>query len=406
MRRLQAAGDDRVSRLFYLITTTDKDAQVALAESEVLLAGVRPSPRTVLSDRFVDPSRTAYAAYVAELIWLGDSTDGLLAHLAASPVEAPHFAIDARKFPSKGGPDRQALCGEVGRYIVGRPRLDAPEHEFALVIDQGHVLFGRVLARNTTDWHERVHKPFSFSASLEPRVARAAVNLVASPGQAIIDPCCGSGTIVIEAASIGVRAAGFDLSWEMPGRAGLNARHFSLEAVFGVGDARSLAGEFDAVVTNLPYDVFCSVPPEFYEDALRNLRRLAPRAAVFAGRDLSPEAERSGLRVERIAVQQTRSFRRYLHVLSIPVPPPPALGGRAGVGGKAHSSRPLPPPYPAPRGRGEGIAGEGAGHAPPTVDHRPAFSQGGGTKTWSGSRGRPSLRSHTPPSSRLFGPAA
>jgi len=304
-----------VSRYFYLIASTDKDSQVALAESEVLLGGTRPSPRTVLSDRFVDPSRTAYAAYVAQLIWHGESTEGLLAHLAANPEEAQHFAIDARKFPRKGGPDRQVLCGEIGRYINGFPRLDDPEHELALVIDQGHVLFGRLLARNTTDWHERIHKPFSFSASLEPRVARAAVNLVAEPGQAIIDPCCGSGTIVIEAASMGVRAAGFDVSWEMPGRAALNAWHFSLDALFGVGDIRSLGGDFDAVVTNLPYDVFCHVPPGFYEDALRNLPRLAPRAAVFAGHDLSADAERAGLRVDRIAVQQTGSFRRCLHVL-------------------------------------------------------------------------------------------
>ncbi len=44
-----------------------------------------------------------------------------------------------------------------------------------------------------------VRRRFSCSAALPPELAAVAVNLVAKPGQTLLDPCCGSGTILFEA---------------------------------------------------------------------------------------------------------------------------------------------------------------------------------------------------------------
>ncbi len=300
---------------FYLLAAHEREFRIALAEAEALLGeSARATEHVLVSPHEVDAGRSAHLTHGAELLWRGGRIEDLYALLEREPIQAERFLIEAVKFPRRGGPDRQTLCGEIGLRFEGRPDLDNPATRFLLVMEKGEFLFGRVTSRNTTDWRPRVHKPFSFSASLGPRLARAAVNMVARPGDVIVDPCCGSGTIVIEAETIGVRAMGFDRAPEMPGRARENARALCVDALFGVADVRTLRGEFDAVVTNLPYDMMIRVPDGFYAEALTSIRDLAPRAAFYASDDLTADAESVGLTVERVVPQVTHTVTRRLHV--------------------------------------------------------------------------------------------
>lgn len=311
---MPTASGPAVSRFFHLVSAHETDLDMAQAEARALVGDEWLSPRVAVAPHRAVVSHSAFLTVCGQLIWAGTDFEELLAELRAHPICAPGFRIDAEKYPRGKGPARQLLCKRIGDTFEGAPCLDAPRHRFFLVLDEGHYTFGRVLERNATDWNPRVYKPFSFTASLGPMLARVAVNLVARPGQSIVDPCCGSGTIVTEAASIGVEAAGFDILRDMPARARGNARALGLSALFGVADVRTLAGEFDAVVTNLPYDVMTQIPDDFYREALGNLARLAPRAAFFAARDLSGVAGEAGLSMEQLIPCRKHSIRRYLHI--------------------------------------------------------------------------------------------
>jgi tRNA G10 N-methylase Trm11 len=73
----------------------------------------------------------------------------------------------------------------------------------------------------------------------------------AGPGR-LLDPCCGSGTIVAEALAAGWDAQGSDVDQEAVSVARANIAG----AVIGRADALDLPhpdGTFDAVVTNLPF---------------------------------------------------------------------------------------------------------------------------------------------------------
>jgi hypothetical protein len=304
-----------VTEHFYVIAATEPDRDLALAEADALAPGACPSPHIWVSERSVDAGRAGFMVLAAESIWRGREFGELLRLLEERPIEAHGFAIDSRKYPRRGGPVRQELCHQIGKRLVGHPNLDEPAVEFALVLDEGEYYFGRITSRQSTDWHARIHKPFTFSAAIGPRVARAAVNIASPEPSVLIDPCCGSGTIVIEAASLGHTVAGFDRAPEMPARARHNARHFGLDALLGVGDARTLAGDFDILVSNLPYDLFSPIPDGFYDDVLANLPDLAPRMALFAARDLSPRIAAAGLDLEALILQPTHSITRHLHLI-------------------------------------------------------------------------------------------
>jgi 23S rRNA G2445 N2-methylase RlmL len=87
--------------------------------------------------------------------------------------------------------------------------------------------------------------------AVRPVVAAALVRLAGGPGR-LLDPCCGSGTIVSEAITAGWDARGSDIDPEAVDLARANAAGTDIQRA----DALNLPhadGAFDAVVTNLPF---------------------------------------------------------------------------------------------------------------------------------------------------------
>ncbi len=112
--------------------------------------------------------------------------------------------------------------------------------------------------------------------ALRPVLAAAMVRLAgAEPGR-LIDPCCGSGTIVREAKAAGWDARGSDIDDEAVSIARTNVPG----AVIERADAVSLPhpdGGFDAVVTNLPFGKQFQVdtdPVGWVSDVLREAARV------------------------------------------------------------------------------------------------------------------------------------
>lgn len=88
--------------------------------------------------------------------------------------------------------------------------------------------------------------------ALRPTVAAAMVAFAGEAKGLLIDPCCGSGTILGEALEVGWGAAGRDID---PTAVEISSRNVP-EAATEVGDARSLDfpdGSVDACVSNLPF---------------------------------------------------------------------------------------------------------------------------------------------------------
>ncbi|MFQ6097899.1 MAG: TRM11 family SAM-dependent methyltransferase, partial [Armatimonadota bacterium] len=142
----------------------------------------------------------------------------------------------------------------------------------------------------------------------------AMVNMAAKPGQWVIDPCCGVGTVLVEAESVGVNAVGCDANKKMTSPARDNLLHFGLPARVFAGDARQVAGNFDAVVTDLPYGWTAKRADGLCEQILDNARRLARRLCVVVGEDSASAIERAGYRVLRHAVQPKRRGARHVFV--------------------------------------------------------------------------------------------
>lgn len=88
--------------------------------------------------------------------------------------------------------------------------------------------------------------------ALRPVIAAAMVRLAGGTPGRLLDPCCGTGTILAEALSVGWGASGCDIDQDAVTVARTNVP----EATIQQGDALKLphaSASFDAVVSNLPF---------------------------------------------------------------------------------------------------------------------------------------------------------
>jgi DNA modification methylase len=109
---------------------------------------------------------------------------------------------DRGKVPTRGRNQRRALS-HIGGAIV--TRCDDPELTKALEA---------ALEVNSDERETRAHLHgfHSYPARLHPQTARKTIEALSKPGDVVLDPFCGSGTVLLEAQSLGRKPIGSDLN--------------------------------------------------------------------------------------------------------------------------------------------------------------------------------------------------
>lgn len=125
-----------------------------------------------------------------------------------------------------------------------------------LFIEHDRALVGVRLAAQPL--HRRGYKREQRPGSLKPTVAAAMLELLdLQPGETLLDPCCGAGTILVEAALRGARVRGGDLDPGAVAAAATNAAHAGVRLHVEQWDARSLPladGAVACIASNLPWN--------------------------------------------------------------------------------------------------------------------------------------------------------
>ncbi|MBW3536795.1 MAG: methyltransferase domain-containing protein, partial [Actinobacteria bacterium] len=162
-------------------------------------------------------------------------------------------------------------------------------------------------------------------AALRPTAAAALVYLAGKPGGTLVDPCCGSGTVLTEAMAAGWQAAGgdFDPSALESAAANLRSRHGLWH-----GDARKLPfadGSIGAVATNLPFGHQCKLPSQprpWLTAVLSESARVTGGGPVVVlcpqSKDLGAAVAAAGLSVRRSVDIRLLGHRTTLSCLSAP----------------------------------------------------------------------------------------
>jgi len=323
-------------RYLYLLRYMAEEREVAEAELWALAGAEAGGERLVPGDSQADIGRAAYVALCVELLAHASSLEALVQEVGRQRLAADQFRIQVLKSTIEGArpktpPSSLEIARRLADAIQGAPNLSQPRTELACFAQAGDWSFGRIVSASGKGWVAHVAKPHSYSNSLPSRLARALVNLVAAPGEALLDPCCGVGTVLIEAESVGVTAVGCDINKQLVSHARANLLHFGLPARVAAADARHIGGRFDAIVADLPYGWTAPADRAAYVPILDNLCRLAPRAVIVAGTDIRSELDAAGWRIRRLARHGSGRATRRVHICQAQQPGSPKPGSGASL---------------------------------------------------------------------------
>lgn len=304
--------------------------------------------RVVYAPQAVDIARSAYVLNCVSIEAQGASLEELVEDCHRQDIRYERFHIQFLRPPPRVNARSNEVVLKVANAITGRPDLTNPQVQLAVVAirqsAQGTALavpmagrhnretgeavpsdgpsgggerwiLGRLISQGENRWVEGMVRPIHFSSALPQRFSRALVNLVAAPGDTMIDPCCGIGTPLIEALEAGVVAFGADTNPKMLRGLAQNLQHFGLPLRLFRADARHLVGHYDAAVLDFPYGRNLLLDKDLCRDILTPLRQAVKRAAVVSAAPLDDVLAEVGFKTLRYLTVHKGQMVRHVHLI-------------------------------------------------------------------------------------------
>lgn len=284
------------------------------AECEQLTGG-SPDADGVAAAEAVDlVGRAAYVQQGVRVLVRASSFDGLVARVAATVFDADRFRIDVHDPAGRSEHSSTEVAIALAEVMPFGPDLDDPQHRFLIAPTEEGWLFGEVVACTDAGYRRHEVKPWTTSSSLDARFSRGLVNLVPE-ARSLLDPCCGAGSIVLEAASLGLEVRAVDWKPAMVGMTNENLAHFGYRADVAKADSRSHAfSPVDAVVTDLPYGHAIDADEPTIRSILENCARVSPLGVFVAPADFTLWLEAAGYTdISVHTVLKRRGFTRWIH---------------------------------------------------------------------------------------------
>ena len=292
-----------------------REAELIRAESLVFTGSEPDELGIATSDILVDVRRGAFVSAVIEVLISGDfesitgqtGLTNLYSRIEKLHLKSRNFCVRVIKRPKKMvlAFDQFEVSHQIGARINGPVNLSQPETEFWLLLTSNNFWFGRLRTTADKRWVQFNKRPHTTSSSLPARIARAMINLTTHSNGRLLDPCCGTGTILLEGANMGLSVVGSDINPKMTSASRKNLEHFGVSATVAIADAQQISshtfsGTFDAVITDLPYGFALVADAERDRQILANVRHLATKATFVSTRDLSSDLKKIGYQLQKV----------------------------------------------------------------------------------------------------------
>jgi tRNA (guanine10-N2)-dimethyltransferase len=156
------------------------------------------------------------------------------------------------------------LEAKLGKLVLRsapktKVNLKNPDKTFIGILTSDKLVFGvkqtEIQPKTFSERRPR-KKPFFHPSAMPSKLARCMINLArAKTGDLLLDPFCGTGSVMIEGAFIGCRVLGLDIQRRMAVGCRSNLKHFGVDAEgLVIADSRQLPlTELDCLVTDPPY---------------------------------------------------------------------------------------------------------------------------------------------------------
>ncbi|MGP7818577.1 TRM11 family SAM-dependent methyltransferase [Niallia sp. 01092] len=306
--------------LNYLYTYACHEDEISLCRLEMRsLFHVDSETLLIESPLRIDPSRSPFIKDRIDLLYKGKSVEEIICQVRDLHIKDTTFKVIFIENPDFRGEfpfeKRREMARMIGMEIKGTVNLVDPEHLFAVMPVKDGLVFGNY-HKSESIWLKHQSKPQQYSTALSTRVARAVVNIaVPNPkGKKVIDPCCGIGTVLIEALSMGIDIVGSDRNPLVTGGARENIAFFGLEGEVRLMDIRDIETHYDVAIIDMPYNLCSVLPSETKLEMLQYARRFADKAVIITVEEIDFFIKEAGFIIKDRAVAKKGNFIRQVLV--------------------------------------------------------------------------------------------
>lgn len=265
-------------------------------------------------------------------LYLGRYTPGDISGLEDVVLPQGTFAIRAKRFQGMmKDVDSQGLIRRIGSILSKNNDVNLREPDVVVrmqMCDGVHLYIEqRVTETDLLEKRKVGERPFFSPISLHPKYARALINLTGvKRGGLVLDPFCGTGGIVIEAAEMGMKAVASDFDEEMVIGCQENMDFYGLELydhdVLDIGDIGDRFPGMAAVCTDPPYGRSTKTGGEDIDEIYRRAGEAIPKAlehGARAGVVLPHEVRFPSMEFDGMYLQRVHgSLSRHYHVFRNP----------------------------------------------------------------------------------------
>lgn len=271
----------------------------------------------LISQERIEPSRSPYMRSRLAVFYEASSIEQLIEMAAQLELGQKTFKIyclnnsDDGIQPKLNRSMRNDYMIRVSSVINAEPDLEKPDVVLGLVCHEERFYLGK-LTYGEAVWLKHMQKPEMYSTALSTRDARAIVNIAVPfpDGLKVIDPCCGIGTVLVEAMSMGIAIEGRDINKRVVWGSQINLRHFGYEPNVEIGPIEEANEGYDVAIIDMPYNLFTHITGELQQSIITNARRIAKRVIIVTIESMDDKIHEAGLTIIDRAVLKKGKFER------------------------------------------------------------------------------------------------
>lgn len=301
----------------YFINYQDNERELCKMEMRCLF-NREINEKYFFSDIDINASKSPFIKSKIKIIYSDESLDRMVRKIKEDNLSYDDFKVSYVK--SEQGDvqyeDRLEATRKIGFVVNGYPDMHKPRNPLAVTKINGLWIFGEY-ERNDFKWQKHNDKPYSYSNALGLRIARALVNIAMKDNEegTLIDPCCGVGTVVIEALDLGIKVKGCEISKQIAYNARENVEFLGyLRDTIVCYDMHKIKDKYDSAIIDIPYGLFSPVTLEEQKAIIHTARNICEKMVIVTFEDMEKFIVEAGFSVIDKCVVPKGNFKRHILV--------------------------------------------------------------------------------------------
>lgn len=310
----------RNTAFIYTYACSPDEVELCRMEKRALF-GVDSADNILKTDVEIDPSRSPFIKERIDVLYEGDSIAELVSQVGEIQLSGVTFKVifvkinDLDKAEKIEYRVRREMEYDLGMAINGTADVHNPQREFGFVTLGGRWYFGTYL-KSEPIWFRHMKKPREYSTALSTRLARAVANIAVPRPEGIqaIDPCCGIGTVLVEALNMGIDIVGRDINPLVVDGSRENIAYFGLKGEVILGPIADVTEKYDVAIIDMPYNLYTHATPNDQFMILKHARSFTDKVVVLTIDTIDEMVKEAGFEIKDRCIAKKGVFSRQVLV--------------------------------------------------------------------------------------------